>query len=412
MRRVAITGLGVVSAVGTTAEGSFRAVLNGESGVSRIRAFDPSDFTTQIAAQVPEDFDPTTVLGAKEVRKLDPFTVYALYAADEALKDCAIDLETADRERIGVIMGSGIGGLSKIEEQGEVLRSRGPRRVTPHFVPMIMLNAVAGQVSIKFGLRGPNFATASACASASHAIGLAFQSVRTGQADVVVTGGAEATITPLAVSGFCAARAMSTRNDDPAAASRPFDKDRDGFVMGEGAGVLVFEEMESARARGARIYAEVKGFGMSADAFHITAPDETGDGPARSMRFALADAGLNPEDVDYVNAHGTSTPYNDKIETLAIRTVFGGHADSLHVSSSKSMVGHLLGASGGVELVFTALSVARDVVHPTINYTTPDPECDLDYVPNTARETKVGNALSNSLGFGGHNASIIVGKPG
>jgi 3-oxoacyl-[acyl-carrier-protein] synthase II len=411
MRRVAITGIGVLSSVGTSAESSFASVIGGESGISRVRYFDPSEFTTQIAAQLPEDFDPTTVLPAKEVRKLDPFTVYAIVAADEALRDSGLDLDGLDMERAGVIMGSGIGGLTKIEEQGEVLRTRGPRRITPHFVPMIMLNALAGQVSIRYGFKGPNFATASACASSSHAIGVAYQTLKLGQADVVLTGGSESTITPLAMAGFCAARAMSTRNDDPAASSRPFDMERDGFVMGEGGAVMVFEDMDAARARGAKIYAEVKGFGMTADAFHITAPDESGDGPSRAMRMALADAKLDPEDVDYINAHGTSTPYNDKTETLAIKKVFGDHARSLAVSSTKSMVGHLLGASGAVELAMTALSISRSIVHPTINYTTPDPDCDLDYVPNEAREMRIRNALSNSLGFGGHNASLAIGQP-
>jgi 3-oxoacyl-[acyl-carrier-protein] synthase II len=275
---------------------------------------------------------------------------------------------------------------------------------------MIMLNALAGQISIRYGLQGPNFAIASACASSSHAMGVAFDTIRSGRAEVIVTGGSEATVTPLALAGFCAARALSTRNDDPAHASRPFDKERDGFVMAEGAGVLVFESMEHARKRGARIYAEVKGFGMTADAFHITAPDESGDGPARAMAAALEDAGLEPADIDYVNAHGTSTEYNDRTETKAIRRVFGDHADRVPVSSSKSMVGHLLGASGAVELAFTAFTVARDVIHPTANYETPDPDCDLDYVSEGAREVRVRNAVSNSLGFGGHNASIVIGK--
>jgi 3-oxoacyl-[acyl-carrier-protein] synthase II len=409
MQRVVITGVGILSSVGSNAEDSFTAVLNGVSGVSRVRGFDTTDFTTKIAAQVPEDFDGSPVLSKKDMRKLDPFAAYGIFAADEAIRNSGLDLETADRDRIGVIMGSGIGGLSKIEDQDEVLRKRGPRRVTPHFVPMIMLNAMAGQVSIRYGLRGPCFATASACASSSHAIGLAFQALRLGQADVVITGGSEATVTPLALSGFCAARAMSTRNDEPEAASRPFDLNRDGFVMGEGAGVIVLEALDHARARGANILAELKGFGMTADAFHITAPDETGDGPTRSMTFALKDAGIDAADVQYVNAHGTSTPYNDKIETVAMRRVFGDHAKKIAVSSSKSMVGHLLGASGAVELIFSALSVSRNVVHPTLNYETPDPDCDLDYVPGAAREMQVTNAVSNSLGFGGHNASLVVG---
>ena len=408
-RRVAITGLGALTPVGHDAKASFEAVVAGRSGVARITKFDPSDQATQIAAEV-TGFDPTPFLDAKDVRKLDPFTMYAICAADMAIADAALDFDTIDRDRAAVVIGSGIGGLTKIEEYHQVLLERGPRRVTPHFVPMIMLNAPAGQISIRHGLRGANYATASACASSSHALGLAFHAIRDGIADVAITGGTEATITRLAIAGFCAARAMSTRNDDPAAASRPFDADRDGFVMGEGAAVLVFEEMEAAKRRGAEIYAEAKGFGMTADAFHITAPSESGDGPRRAMSLALADAGIEPDQVDYVNAHGTSNAYNDKIETLAIKQVFGDHARRLAVSSSKSMIGHLLGGSGAVEAMFAVQSIARGTVHPTINYTTPDPECDLDYVPNTARELTIRHAVSNSLGFGGHNVSLVFGR--
>ncbi len=411
MRRVVITGLGTVNACGLNVKDSWAAVKAGRSGVGRITRFDPADLTSQIAAEL-KGFDPTVAMEAHEVKRFDPFIQYALVAAREAMLDSGIDLKAVDLNRGGSVIGSGIGGLQTIEEQHLVLNERGARRVSPYFVPKIMMNAASGQASIQYGLRGANFATASACASSAHALGLAMFLIRHGVVDFALTGGAEAVVTKLCVAGFCALKALATSfNDCPEKASRPFDAKRDGFVLGEGAGILMFEEYEHARRRGARVYAEVKGFGQTADAFNIVQPAPEGEGAARAMALAIADSGLRPEDISYVNAHGTSTPFNDKLETQAIRTVFGAHADRLMVSSSKSMVGHLLGASGAVELIFTALSVHEGVVHPTINYENPDPECNLDYVPNVKREVEVPNALSNSLGFGGHNASIIIGRP-
>lgn len=379
-----------------------------------IDRFDTSDLATKIAAFV-KDWDPAQAGFSKpDLRKLDPFCMWAMVASDEAFRDAGMEnvasLPEEERERFGTILATGIGGITGILEQNEVLLERGPRRVSPHFIPRIMANAVSGQVAIRHGLLGTAFTTSSACASAGHAIGMAWRAIQWGECDVVVTGGAESAITLLSMAGFSSAKALSTRNDDPAAASRPFDKDRDGFVMGEGCGVLIFEEYERAKARGARIYAEVKGYGSTDDAFHITAPKEDGRGPARAFQQALDHGGVNPTDVQYVNAHGTSTAYNDSIETTAIKRVFGDHASKLAVSSTKSMIGHLLGAATGVELVYTALAVHTGKVHPTRNYTTPDPACDLDYVPGDAREMQVRNALCNSLGFGGHNVSVLVGK--
>jgi 3-oxoacyl-[acyl-carrier-protein] synthase II len=411
MRRVVVTGLGTINPLGLDVETSFTRMLRGENSVGPITRFDTSEQSVKFAACV--DWDPLKHFPAPDLRKLDPFTMWALVATDEALKDAGIDPAKEDepaRERYGCILGTGIGGITGIEEQHQVMLEKGPRRVSPHFVPRIMANAVSGQVAIRNRLLGTCFTTSSACASAGHAIGMAWRAIQLGDADLVITGGAESATTPLALAGFASAKALSTRNDDPAAASRPFDKDRDGFVMGEGCGILVLEELERARKRGARIYAEVKGFGSTDDAYHITAPREDGMGPARALREALKQARIAPEDVDYINAHGTSTPYNDVIETRAIKHVFGPHAKKLAVSSTKSMIGHLLGASAAVELVVTALSVYRGQVHPTRNYTTPDPDCDLDYVPGSAREMRVRNALSNSLGFGGHNVSICIGS--
>jgi 3-oxoacyl-[acyl-carrier-protein] synthase II len=389
---------------------TWAARLGGENGVGVNPLFDASDYSVRIGAFV--DWEPEQHFSRPDTRKLDPFTMWALMSADEALADAGLqglaDEDEESRSRYGAIIGTGIGGITGIEEQHHVLLAKGPRRVSPHFIPRIMANAVAGQVSIHQGLMGTSFTTSSACASSGHAMGMAWQSIRYGESDLVLTGGAESATTTLGLAGFCSAKALSTRNDDPGAASRPFDKERDGFVMGEGAAILVFEEWERARARDAQIYAEVVGFGSTDDAHHITAPREDGKGPARAMRLAMAAGGVDPETVDYVNAHGTSTLYNDKIESRAIRTVFGGHADSLAVSSTKSMLGHLLGASSAVELLATALSVREGRVHPTRNYTTPDPECDLDYVPGMAREMTVRHALSNSLGFGGHNVSLCL----
>jgi 3-oxoacyl-[acyl-carrier-protein] synthase II len=413
MRRVVITGLGTVNSLGLDVETTWRRLLAGENGVGPITRFDVSGHSTKIAACV--DWNPDDHFEKPDQRKLDPFTMWALMASKEALADAGLaDIaseEEPSRERFGTIIGTGIGGITGIEEQHLVAQEKGWRRVSPHFIPRIMANAVSGQVAIAHGLLGTAFTTSSACASSGHAIGMALNSIVSGETDLVVTGGAESATTPLGLAGFCSAKALSTRNDDPGAACRPFDRDRDGFVMGEGCGILVFEELERARARGARIYAEVKGYGSTDDAFHITAPKEDGAGPARAMGLALQRAGISADQVDYINAHGTSTAYNDAIESRAIRRAFGDHADRLCVSSTKSMVGHLLGASSALELVVTALSVHQGRVHPTRNYTTPDPDCDLDYVPGEARELTVRNALSNSLGFGGHNVSICVGAP-
>ncbi|MGQ0613051.1 MAG: beta-ketoacyl-ACP synthase II [Planctomycetaceae bacterium] len=407
-RRVVITGVGAVSALGLDAPTLWGAARAGLSGAGRVTRFDPSELSCQIACEI-AGFDGEARFG-RDAKKLDLFTQYGVAAADEAVKDSGLDFAKQDTTRCGVITGSGIGGLIEIESQYQLMLERGARRVSPHFVPKLMINALSGQISIRHGLKGPNFITASACASSSHAIGLAFRAVRDDECEVVVTGGSEATITKLAMSGFSNMRAMSTRNDDPKAASRPFDKDRDGFVMGEGAGMLVIEELEHARRRGARIYAEMKGYGFTADAHHITAPTPEGEGPAKAMELAVRMGSIDLERVNYINAHGTSTPLNDAAETRAIRSVFGAHADALCVSSSKSMVGHLLGGSGGLELVLCAYMIRDRVVHPTINYETRDPECDLDYVPNEAREWTIDHALSNSLGFGGHNVSILIAR--
>ena len=412
MRRVVITGLGTVNALGVGVSEFWPKIIAGENGIGPINKFDASGHTARIEAAV--DWNVDDYFSGPDQRKLDPFTMFALVATKEALADAGYEdsssLPTEEREKFGVILGTGIGGITGILDQHQVYLDRGARRVSPHFVPRIMSNAVSGQVAIANGLLGSVFTTSSACASSGHAIGLAMQSIKSGESDLVITGGAESSTTPLALAGFCSAKAVSTRNDEPELASRPFDKDRDGFVMGEGCGVLVLEELERARARGATIYAEVKGYGSTDDAHHITAPKEDGDGPTRAMTIAMRQGGIEPEHVDYINAHGTSTKYNDEIETRAIRRTFGSHADKLMVSSTKSMIGHLLGASSAVELVATALSVKNELVHPTRNYTTPDPECDLDYVPGESRALKIRNALSNSLGFGGHNVSLLIGQ--
>ena len=396
-------------------------MLAGENGIGKITAFDASGFAAQIAASA--DWEPFDHFDERDTKKLDWFTMLALVASDEALRDAGLtDLAEWDepkRERIGCIIGTGIGGIQGIESQYDILLDRGPRRVSPHFIPKIMANAVSGQVAIRHGVLGTTFTTSSACASSAHAIGMALMAIadvrenpwKVGEVDMVLTGGAEAATTPLSVGGFSSAKALSTLNDSPELACRPFDLNRTGFVMGEGAGILVFEEFEAAKKRGAKIYAEVKGYGSTDDAFHITAPKEDGSGPARAFNLAIRQAQIDPDTVDYVNAHGTSTKYNDEIETRAIRRCFGDHADKLCVSSTKSMIGHLLGGSSAVELVATAMSIHRGAVHPTRNYETPDPACDLDYVPNEARELKIRNALSNSLGFGGHNVSICLGTP-
>jgi 3-oxoacyl-[acyl-carrier-protein] synthase II len=408
-RRVVITGIGAVTSLGLTARGTWARLLAGESGVAPITHFDASAMSCRIAAEV-KGFDATTIAEAHEVKKLDPFTQFGMAAGQEAIRDAGMADGGFDPDRVGCIFGVGIGGLTDIESTKETLMERGPRRVSPFFIPKIMMNAVAGQLSMRWGLRGPNFVTASACASSNHALGLAFRAIKNGDADAMLAGGSEATITPLGISGFCALRAMSQRNDAPTKASRPFDKGRDGFVMGEGAGALWLEEFEHAKKRGAKIYAEFRGFGMTADAYHITSPAPEGAGAAKAMRHALAEARLAPTDVQYVNAHGTSTEVNDALETQAMKSVFGDHAKKLAISSTKSMTGHLLGGAGAVEAVVSVLSIADGKVHPTINQEEPDPACDLDYVPNVARDLAVSNVMSNSLGFGGHNAVLLFGK--
>jgi 3-oxoacyl-[acyl-carrier-protein] synthase II len=378
--------------------------------VDRISAFDASAFDTQIAAEV-RNFDPAPAFpSAKEIRRTDRFSQFGVYAAWAALQDSGADLERLDRDEIGVVIGSGIGGLDTTSQQLRVLFERGPRKLSPFMIPMLISNMAAGMFSIYYNLRGPNYATVSACATANHAIGEAWRTIKMGDARMMFAGGAEATIVPIGIGGFCAMKAMSTRNDDPQRASRPFDRERDGFVMGEGAGVLVLEELEHARKRGANIYCEIVGYGNTADAHHLTAPPPGGEGAARCMKAALRSAGMNPEEISYINAHGTSTPQGDVAETRAIKAVFGEHARKLAVSSTKGATGHMLGAAGAVEMAVCALAIKHDVVPPTINLQFPDPECDLDYVPNTAREMRVQAAINNSFGFGGHNASIVARK--
>lgn len=405
--RVAITGIGVVSPIGTGRDRFWASLVEGRSGVGPITRFDAAAFTTRIAAEV-RDFDPTAWMDRKEARRNDRFVQFAYAAARMALEDGNFRLTPQNATRVGVLIGSGIGGAETWEEQHRNLIERGPGRVSPFFIPMIIINMASGVVSILLGAKGPNNAVVTACATGGNAIGEAMRIIQRGEADAMVAGGSEATITPLSLAGFCSMKAMSTRNDEPGKASRPFDAERDGFVMGEGAGIVLLENLVLARAREAHIYGELVGYGMSGDAYHITQPDPDADGASRSIRNALGDAGLEPAAIDYVNAHGTSTPYNDKTETLAIKRVFGDHARKVPVSSTKSMTGHLLGAAGGVELIACALAIEHQMVPPTINYEVPDPECDLDYVPNTARQARVRVAMSNAFGFGGHNAILIV----
>jgi 3-oxoacyl-[acyl-carrier-protein] synthase II len=404
---VAVTGVGLVSPIGLTAKENWASLTAGVSGIGMITRFDATDYACRIAGEV-KGFDPSAFLEKKEVKKFDTFIHFAVAAAKEAMTDSGLVVTPENAERVGVCIGSGIGGLPLIEETHKTVLEKGPRRISPFFIPGLIVNMAAGLVSIQTGAKGPNSATATACATSAHAIGDAANAIRRGDADAMIAGGSEAVITTLAVGGFSAMRALSTRNDDPKGASRPWDKDRDGFVLGEGAGILVLEDLALAKARGAPIYAELAGYGMSGDAYHISAPSEDGDGPFRVMRNALLDADVNPDEVVYVNAHGTSTPHGDRIETIAIKRVFGDHARKLAVSSTKSMTGHLLGAAGGLEAGILALAMRHGVVPPTINYVTPDPECDLDYTPNTAREKKLPVALSNSFGFGGTNASLLM----
>jgi len=405
--RVVITGAGVISPIGLTAEEFWRNCIDGKIGIDRVSAFDPSGYGSQVAGEV-RDFDPERYMERVDARKLDRFSQMAVVASEEAFKSAGFDINTENPERMGVLVGSGIGGIGTFEEQHRRLLDRGPSRVSPFFVPKMIIDMAAGIVSMRLNLKGPNFGAVSACASGTHAIGTAFRILQRGDADVMLAGGAEAAVTPMTLAGFSSMKALSTRNDDPAKASRPFDKDRDGFVLSEGAGMLVFENLDHALARKADILAEVAGFGATADAYHMTAPAPGGEGAARAMRLALSDAGVNPQDVSYINAHGTSTPHNDRLETAAIKTVFGDYAYKIPVSSTKSMIGHLLGAAGGVELAACALSIRDGVIHATINHEVPDEECDLDYVPGSARQTDVNTVLSNSFGFGGHNASVVL----
>jgi 3-oxoacyl-[acyl-carrier-protein] synthase II len=405
-RRVVVTGLGLVTPIGNSVEATWAGLMAGRSGVDYIKKFDASDFPVRIAAEV-KDFDPLDYVEKKEARKMGSFIHYAIAASDEALRDSGLRITPEIAERVGTYISSGIGDFWAIEREHSKLLKEGPGRVSPFFIPSAIVNLAAGQVSIRTGAKGPNSATATACSAGAHAIGDSFKIIQRGDADVMICGGAESAITPMSVAGFAAMRALSTRNDDPPRASRPFDAERDGFVIGEGAGIMILEELEFARRRGARIYAEIAGYGMTADAYHITQPDETASGAVRVMQMAMRDAGVRPEQVGYINAHGTSTPYNDRLETLAIKKAFGEHAYRLAVSSTKSMTGHLLGAAGGIEAVFSVLAIARKMIPPTINYTTPDPDCDLDYVPNEPREAQIECALSNSFGFGGTNAALL-----
>jgi 3-oxoacyl-[acyl-carrier-protein] synthase II len=405
-RRVVVSGIGMISPLGIGNEPNWRGLLEGRSGIGRITKFDPSAFACQIAGEV-HGFEPEKWIEKKEVKKSDTFIHYAVAAAQMAVDDARLDPKTCDHERLGVIIGSGIGGLPLIEEMHTKMLERGPSRVSPFFIPGLIINLAAGQISIRFNCKGPNSAPATACATGAHAIGDAFKVIQRDDADVMFAGGTEAVVTPLAVGGFAAMRALSTRNDEPQRASRPWDLNRDGFVMGEGAGVLLLEEREHALRRGATIYCELTGYGMSSDAYHITSPAEDGSGMINVMRRALKDAGLQPADIGYINAHGTSTPLGDKAETVAIKGVFGEHAYKLAVSSTKSMTGHLLGAAGGLEAAISAMVVKEGMLPPTINHETPDPDCDLDYVPNQARPKQVRHVLSNSFGFGGTNATLV-----
>jgi 3-oxoacyl-[acyl-carrier-protein] synthase II len=398
-----------VTPLGIGVEPTWDAILDGRSGVSSITRFDTAEFPTKIAAEL-KGFHPEDFVDRKEIKRMDPFIHIAMAAAHLAVTDSGLTIDEELGPRVGVYVGSGLGGLSTLERYHKAYLEGGARKISPFFIPMLISNLAPGHIAMKYGAKGPNITTTTACAASSHAIGEALEAIRRGACDAVLAGGAEATITPMGLGGFCAMKALSTRNGDPAAASRPFDKERDGFVMGEGAAILVMEELESAKKRGAKIYGEVLGYGASADAYHVTAPAPGGEGAVRCMRAALADGRVNPEQVDYINAHGTSTPYNDLYETMAIKTVFKDHCSRVMVSSTKSMTGHLLGAAGAVESLFSVLALRDGAVPPTINYTTPDPECDLDYVPNTARRTPIRYALSNSFGFGGTNSCLLFGR--
>ena len=408
-KRVVVTGIGVATPIGNTKDEFWDSLCQGKSGAGHVSYFDATDFTSKIDAEV-KDFDPSPYFTPKELRRTEKFIKFAVYAAKHAFADSGLDIEKNDPNNIGVLIGSGIGGLSMIEAQTKVFLEKGPKKISPFLIPMLIVNMAPGQVSISLGLKGPNSCVATACASGGHAIGDAFKIIQRGDAVAMVTGGTESSITPLGFGGFCAAKALTTRNDDPLHASRPFDKERDGFLMGEGAGIIVLEEYEHAKARGANIYAEMIGYGMSGDAYHMTSPAPDGNGGVRCIQACMKDAGLSLEEVDYINAHGTSTHLNDKIETLAVKTVFGSHAKKLILASTKSMTGHLLGAAGGVEFAASALTLKHGIIPPTINYENPDPDCDLDCVPNIARKQEIRIALSNSLGFGGHNVTLALRK--
>jgi 3-oxoacyl-[acyl-carrier-protein] synthase II len=408
-RRVVVTGLGLITPLGTGIQKTWEGICKGASGIDRITTFDTSEFPVQIAGEV-KDFNAEDFIERKEIKKMDVFIQYALSAGSMAIEDAGLKITEENADRVGVIVGAGIGGIQTIERYHSVLLENGQRRISPFFIPMLITNLAAGQISMRFGARGPNSCVTTACAAGTHAIGDSFKIIQRGDADAMIAGGSESAITPLTIAGFANMKALSSRNDSPQKASRPFDVERDGFVIAEGAGIIVLEELEVALARRAKIYAEVIGYGMTADAYHMTAPDPEGRGVVNCMRVALRDAGIAPEAVNYINAHGTSTPYNDKHETSAIKHVFGEHVHQLTVSSTKSMTGHLLGAAGGVEAAFCALALSEGIVPPTINYEHPDPECDLDYVPNHARHIDLENVISNSFGFGGTNACIVLKK--
>ena len=408
-RRVVLTGLGAVTPLGTGVEKTWKALCEGRSGIGKISSFDATNFQTKIAGEI-KDFKPEDFLEKKQVRRMDIFVHYAMASAMMAVEDSGLKVTGQNAERIGVVLGTGLGGLPALEKNHTMLMEGGPRKISTFFIPMMIANMAPGHIAIHFGMKGPNTCVVTACAAGSHAIGDSYKLIQRGDADVMVTGGTEATITPLNVGGFNAMKALTTRNEEPEKASRPFEKDRDGFVPAEGAGVIILEEMNSALERGAEIYGEIIGYGLTGDAYHMTAPDPKGDGAARCMRMALKDAGISPGDVDYINAHGTSTPLNDVIETMAIKTAFNEHSKEVVVSSTKSMTGHLLGAAGGVEAIFTVLAIRDGIIPPTINYETPDPECDLDYVPNVARQADIKVAISNSFGFGGTNATLVFRK--
>jgi 3-oxoacyl-[acyl-carrier-protein] synthase II len=408
-RRVVITGIGCVTPIGNNVEEFWSSLCEGRSGIRKITYFDASSFSSQIAGEV-KNFDTSAYIDSKGVRRLDKFAQYAIVSSYMALEDSGIELEKVNKEKAGVLLGSGIGGLKVIEDQHAVLMGRGPSKVSPFLIPMLIADEAPGQIAINFGFKGPNLSIATACASASHAIGVSFRAIQQGDADIMVTGGSDAAVTPLGLAGFCQMKALSTHNEAPEKASRPFDKDRDGFIMADGGGILIIESLEHAKKRNAHIYSEIVGFGMTADAYHITAPDPEGEGARLSMKRALEDAEIHPLDVDYINAHGTSTQYNDKVETLAIKKLFGEDAYKIPVSSTKSMTGHMLGAGGAVELIACVKTITEGIIHPTVNYENADPECDLDYVPNEARKKDVKIAISNSFGFGGHNACIVVKK--